>query len=73
MEGLISQIINYLNNLGSTEITVLIVVAALLLLYLAYRWSGLGAVVALTLIFLIAYVLYANNVFDFYKQREKKQ
>jgi len=56
-------------NLNSTEISVLIFIAAVLILFLAYRTLGMKMVFVLMLVYLIIYVLYINDIFGLYEKR----
>ena len=62
--------IAFASRLDSGQITILVIITALLVLFLAYRFGGFGAVGALLIIYLIVYVLYINNIFNIYKQKQ---
>lgn len=67
MHGLLERVY----HLNQVEITVLVIITAFLLLYLVYRIFGIGAIVGLTIIYILGYILYVNNIFDFYKAQDK--
>ena len=71
MEEIISDIMQIINNLSPTEIKVIIVVTAILLLILGFRLFGIGAVLALLLLYSLSYVLYVNDIFNVYEKRTK--
>jgi hypothetical protein len=67
MQNLINKFLFFVNNLSSKEIIILAVITAVLLLFIVYRKLGPGAAVALIVLYFIGYVIYRNNLVDFYK------
>jgi len=77
---IIIKILDYVSNnplfsqvydLNKTELIIIVALAAVLIIFIAYRWLGLGMVLALLIIYLVIYVLYVNNFFSFYEEHEK--
>lgn len=64
------QLLEKIYNLNEVEITFLVIATAFLVLYLVYRLLGLGAIIALTVLYVVGYMLYVNNFLDFYKNQE---
>lgn len=54
----------YVNNLSSREILVIIIIAAVLILFMAYRKFGVGAVIGVILIYFFAYIIFYSNIFN---------
>jgi Ca2+/Na+ antiporter len=67
----IQKVITNINNLSPGEIKIIIAATALLILYLVFRRLGLLAALFVLMVYLIAYVLYAGNVFNFYQQNQQ--
>jgi hypothetical protein len=65
---IIFQIMNYLQTLSPAEIWVIIGLAAVLVLFITYRIFGFGAMGALLIAYLLAYAIYANNLYGFYQR-----
>ena len=55
----------YLGNLSEDEIILMLVLIAITLLILTYRFFGMGATLGLLILYFIAYVLTSNNISDF--------
>jgi len=70
---LVSNFVNFALNLTPDEITILVLLTAVLVLFLIYRLLGAGAVVALLIIYALAYILYANNIFNIYQKNEARK
>jgi len=62
--GMLSRYLDYVGNLSSREITAIVVVTAVLILIMAYRKLGVGAVLGLCLIYFFIYVIFYSNIFD---------
>ncbi len=73
MSDLIQRFIVFSENLNSTQLNLIIICAFLLLLYLAYRVLGLGAVLGLLLIGFFVYILYDHDSFKKYEEKEKNE
>lgn len=71
MAEIISDIMQIIQNLSPTEIKIIIAIIAILLLFIGYRLFGIGAVLALLLIYSLGYVLYINDIFSVYEKRTK--
>ncbi|MCK4554173.1 hypothetical protein KAU19_04380 [Candidatus Parcubacteria bacterium] len=69
IDNIINNFLNFTHSLTSTEIIILVVMTVILTFYIVYRWFGVYAVAGLFLIYLFAYILYAVDVFNIYKER----
>ena len=73
IDNFISNFVNFALSLSSDEIIILVLLTAVLILFIIYRWLGTGAVIALLIIYALAYILYANNIFDIYQKNEAQK
>jgi hypothetical protein len=64
----LTEAINYFQTLSPMQIWVIIGFTALVVLYITYRLLGFSAAVALLIAYLLAYAIYANNLYGFYKK-----
>ena len=71
MEEIIGDIMQIINNLSPDEIKIIIALTAILLLFIGYRLFGIGAVLALLLMYSLSYVLFINDIFNVYEKRTK--
>lgn len=69
---LVSSYFSYVSQLSSREIIAMVIIAAVLILIMAYRKLGLGAVFGLCLIYFFVYVVFYSNLFDNW-QKEKTE
>lgn len=69
---MIGDLIIYVQNLSPNEIKIVIGAIALLILFLVYKRIGKGAALALIIVYSIAYILYVNNLFGYYKTHENE-
>ena len=65
----VQAVLEKIYNLNPEEIWILIFIAAVLILFLAYRTLGMKMVFVLMLVYLIIYVLYINDIFGSYEKR----
>ena len=56
-------------NLDSTQLWVVALLAAVLAAYMVYKKAGVGAVGALMLMYLIAYILFQFDLINIYEER----
>ncbi|HOZ56190.1 MAG: hypothetical protein BWY51_00656 [Parcubacteria group bacterium ADurb.Bin316] len=68
----IGRYLDYVGNLSSRDVLILVVVTAVLILIMAYRKLGIGAVFGLCLIYFFIYVIFYSNIFDNW-QKEKME
>ena len=61
---MLSRYLDYVGNLSSREVTVIVVATAVLILIMAYRKLGVGAVLGLCLIYFFVYIIFYSNIFD---------
>jgi hypothetical protein len=66
----INAFIGFANDMSNTEVWILVVITALLILILAYRLFGIGVVMVLGVVYLIMYVLYINDFLHLYDKRQ---
>lgn len=69
---MIGRYLDYVGNLSSRDVLILVVVTAVLILIMAYRKLGIGAVFGLCLIYFFIYVIFYSNIFDNW-QKEKME
>jgi len=61
---ILSRYLDYVGSLSSREVVILVAVTAVLILIMAYRKLGVGAVLGLCLIYFFVYVIFYSNIFD---------
>ena len=69
MQNIIAKFLFFVNNLSANEILIMAIVTAVLLLFIVYRKLGMGAAIALIIVYFIGYVIYRNDIVDFYKNQ----
>ena len=69
----IQYVLKTIYGFNSTEITVLVVITALLLLFMAYRTFGGRAVAVLSIIYIIIYALWVNDIYNLYKTKTTEE
>jgi len=69
MRGLIARYLEIVRNLSPKEIIILVIVTAAFLLYFVWHKLGKGAAVALVIIYFLIYVIYSNNLYDYYNSQ----
>ena len=67
-----ASILAYINDLTAGEVRFLTIAAAILILWLVWRWFGFVMVLVMLLVYFLAYILFINNTFDFYKDYQTK-
>ena len=80
--GLVIKVLNYVQDseflskvydLDSAEILIIVAIAAVLMVFIVYRWLGAIMVFVLLLAYLLIYTLYINDFFSVYKSHEKSE
>ena len=56
-------------NLDNIQLWAIILLAAVLFTYMAHKKAGVGAVVALLLIYMFAYILFQFDLINFYEEK----
>ncbi len=69
MQAFIGQYIPFVLTLSSTEFIISLLVTALLLVLLVYKYFGLGAALGLLAIYFFVYILVVNNVLPTINER----
>ena len=64
---------NYVYNLDYKHTLILIIIAAILIIIIAYRLFGLGAVIGLLLLYGLIYIVFINNIFGFYQKHTSEE
>jgi cell division protein FtsW (lipid II flippase) len=65
-------VLAYIEHLSAAEIKILVAVGAVLILFLVWRWFGFIMVLVMLLFYLLAYVLFINDISDLYKDYQTK-
>ncbi len=80
--GLVIKVLNYVQDseflskvydLDSAEILIIVAIAAVLMVFIVYRWLGAIMVFVLLLAYLLIYTLYINDFFSVYESHEKSE
>lgn len=61
---LLHRYLNFVYNLTPREILIIIALTAFLILIVAYRKFGIGAVIGVLLIYFFAYILFSSNILN---------
>ena len=67
-----ADILAYIKDLSSGEVKILIIAAAILILWLVWRWFGFAMVMVTLLVYFLAYILFINNIFYSYKEYQNQ-
>ena len=70
---LVIDILGRIYSLTSTEITIIIVITALLILFMAWKKFGIKVFFATLFMYLIIYVLYSFDIIDAYNTRQHEE
>ncbi len=65
-------VLNHINNLSAIEIKILMAVAVVSILFLVWRWFGFIMVLVMLLFYLLAYILFINDIFGLYNDYQTK-
>lgn len=63
------SLVEFILNLGSLELWLIIALIAVLFAFLIYKKTGVGGLGALLLIYLIAYTLFQFDLINIYEER----
>ena len=66
-----NEILSKVDNLSSTEISIIVAMTAVLMVFIVYRWLGAIMVFILLLAYLLIYTLYINDFFSVYEKHER--
>ena len=64
--------LNYVHSLDEFEVWVIIILIAVLVALLVYRWLGASIFWVLLFVYLIVYVVYSANIKNAYEEKNKE-